>query len=135
MRHVLGRVRAVQPVLDNVPIAIFGLTYKAGTSTLRRSASLTLIDELTTAGARVAAYDPLAQLDEAAALPRFTLHREPADAVREASALILMARWPQELAPKEAAGLMARPVVVDTGNHLDPAVARAAGLEYCGIGR
>jgi UDPglucose 6-dehydrogenase len=135
MRHVLGRVRAVQPVLDNVPIAIFGLTYKAGTSTLRRSASLTLIDELTTAGARVAAYDPLAQLDEVAAIPHFTLHREPADAVREASALILMARWPQELAPKEAAGLMARPVVVDTGNHLDPAVARAAGLEYCGIGR
>jgi UDPglucose 6-dehydrogenase len=135
MRHILGRIREIQPVLDNVPIAVFGLTYKAGTSTLRRSASLALIDELTTAGARVAAYDPLAQLDEANDLPRFTLHRDPAEAVREANALILMARWPQELAPKEAAKLMARPVVVDTGNHLDPDAARAAGLEYSGIGR
>ncbi len=135
MRHILGRVRSIQPVLDNVPIAVFGLTYKAGTSTLRRSASLTLIDELTTAGARVAAYDPLAQLDEAGDLPHFTLHREPGEAVRHANALILMARWPQELAPVDAAKLMARPLVVDTGNHLDPEAAGAAGLEYCGIGR
>jgi UDPglucose 6-dehydrogenase len=133
--HILGRVRDIQPVLDNVQIAVFGLTYKAGTSTLRRSASLTLIDALTAAGARVAAYDPLAQLDEAIDLPSFTLHREPGKAVRQANALILMAGWPEELAPNEAAKLMARPVVVDTGNHLDPDAARAAGLEYCGIGR
>jgi UDPglucose 6-dehydrogenase len=135
MLHVMSRVRAIQPILDNASIAVFGLTYKAGTSTLRRSASLTLISELTTAGARVTAYDPLAQFDEASSLPRFTIHREPAEAVRDANALILMARWPEELAPKEAARLMARPVVVDTGNHLDPDAARAAGLEYSGIGR
>jgi UDPglucose 6-dehydrogenase len=135
MRHIMSRLRAMQPVLNDVPIAVFGLTYKAGTSTLRRSASLTLIDELTTAGARVAAYDPLAQLDEAGDLPRFTLHRKPEEAVRDASALILMTRWPKELAPKQAAEMMARPVVVDTANHLDPEAARAAGFEYSGIGR
>lgn len=135
MSHVMHRVRTVQPVLDDVSIAVFGLTYKAGTSTLRRSASLTLISELTRAGARVSAYDPLAQLDEADDLPRFTLHREPKEAIRQASALILMTRWPQELAPRKAAELMARPVVVDTGNHLDPDAAKEAGLEYCGIGR
>jgi UDPglucose 6-dehydrogenase len=133
--HVMNRVRAVQPELDDISIAVFGLTYKAGTSTLRRSASLMLIHELTTAGARVSAYDPLAQLDEGGDLPRFTLHREPIDAIRQASALILMARWPEELAPRTAAELMARPVVVDTGNHLDPSAAKEAGLEYSGIGR
>lgn len=135
LSHVMNRVRALQPVLDDVSIAIFGLTYKAGTSTLRRSASLTLIDELASAGAKVSAYDPLAQLDEAGDTPRFTLHREPGEAIRQASALILMARWPNELAPRTAAGLMARPVVVDTGNHLDPQLAKESGLEYSGIGR
>jgi UDPglucose 6-dehydrogenase len=133
--HVMERVRAIQPVLDDISIAVFGLTYKAGTSTLRRSASLTLISELTTAGARVSAYDPLAQLDEAGDLPRFTLHREPSEAIRQASTLILMTRWPQQLAPRTAVKLMARPVVLDTGNHLDPDIAKEAGLEYCGIGR
>jgi UDPglucose 6-dehydrogenase len=135
MDHVMNRVRSIQPVLDDVSIAVFGLTYKPGTSTLRRSASLTLISELTTAGARVSAYDPLAQLDEAGDLPQFTLHREPTEAIRQASALILMTRWPQELAPQEAVKLMARPVVLDTGNHLDPDIAKEAGLEYSGIGR
>ena len=135
MRHVMWRVRATQPTLEDVLIAIFGLTYKGGTSTLRRSASITLISELTTAGARVAAYDPLAQSDEVAYLPRFTLHRKPADAVREASALILMSQWPPDLTLTQAAKLMARPVVVDTGNHLDPATAKAAGLDYSGVGR
>jgi UDPglucose 6-dehydrogenase len=135
MSHVMNRVRAVQPLLNDVTIAVFGLTYKPGTSTLRRSASLTLINELIAAGAHVSAYDPLAQLDEAGDLPLFTLHREPAEAIRQASALILMARWPKELAPRTAVGLMARPVVVDTGNYLDPGTAREAGLEYCGMGR
>jgi UDPglucose 6-dehydrogenase len=135
MDHVMNRVRSIQPVLDDVSIAVFGLTYKPGTSTLRRSASLTLISELTTAGARVSAYDPLAQLDEAGDLPQFTLHREPTEAIREASALILMTRWPEELPPRQAVKLMARPVVLDTGNHLDPDTAKEAGLEYSGIGR
>lgn len=133
--HVMKRVRDLHPTLDGLSIAVFGLTYKADTSTLRRSASLMLIDELTTAGATVSAFDPLAQLEEAGPLPRFTLYREPQDAIRHASALILMTRWPQNLAPRMAAELMARPVVVDTGNHLDRAAAESAGLEYSGIGR
>jgi UDPglucose 6-dehydrogenase len=135
MNHVMNRVRAVVPVLENVLVAVFGLTYKADTSTLRRSASLTLIGELAKAGARVSAYDPLAHLDDSPDLPEFTLHREPREALRHASTLILMSRWPVDLPPRQAVQLMARPVLVDTGNHFDPVAARAAGFEYCGIGR
>lgn len=133
--HVLSRLKSIQPELRDVPIAVFGLTYKSGTSTLRRSASLTLIDELAAAGARVSAYDPLAQLDEGADLPRFTMHRDPAGAARGAVVLVLLAPWPQELAPSKAAELMTSPHVLDTGNHLDRRQAVAAGLEYHGIGR
>jgi UDPglucose 6-dehydrogenase len=116
-------------------MAVFGLTYKAGTSTLRRSASLALITELVAAGARVSAYDPLAQLDEGADMPPFTMHREPAAAAQGAAALVLMAPWPEHLDCRRAAELMARPIVLDTGNHLDQKAALAAGLEYHGIGR
>ena len=133
--HVVNRLRSMQVELDDMPIAVFGLTYKAGTSTLRRSASLMLITELVAAGAHVSAYDPLAQLDEAADLPRFTMHREPGAAAEGASALILMAPWPAELSPRRAAQLMARPLVLDTGNHLDRKAALDAGLEYQGMGR
>jgi UDPglucose 6-dehydrogenase len=114
---------------------VFGLTYKAGTSTLRRSAALTLIAQLAAAGARVSAYDPLAQLDEGADLPEFRMLRDPAVAAKGAFALILMAPWPQELALGRAAKMMARPLLLDAGNHLDREEAIDAGFAYHGIGR
>jgi len=133
--HVLSRLKSMQPELGDVPITVFGLTYKAGTSTLRRSASLMLINELAAAGARVSAYDPLAQFDEGSDLPLFTMHRDPAAAAKGACALVLLAPWPQDLEPNRAAELMTRPLVLDTGNHLDRKVALAAGLDYHGLGR
>jgi UDPglucose 6-dehydrogenase len=133
--HLLIRLRSLQPELKNVPIAVFGLTYKAGTSTIRRSSSLTLIAELAAAGARVSAYDPLAEVDDSSDLPQFTMHREPDAAVKGASALILLAPWPDGFAPRRMARLMARPLVFDGGNYLNSEAALEAGLEYHGIGR
>jgi UDPglucose 6-dehydrogenase len=133
--HLVSRLKSMHADLRDVPIAVFGLTYKAGTSTLRRSASLTLIAELDAAGARISAYDPLAQFDEGADLPQFTMHRDPAAAAKGAFALILMAPWPEGLALSQAPKIMARPLVLDAGNHLDPKAAVEAGLEYHGIGR
>jgi UDPglucose 6-dehydrogenase len=133
--HILSLLRLSHPELMNAVLTVFGLTYKAGTSTLRRSASLALIGALAAGGARVSAYDPLARVDETNDLPPFTLHREPDTALQGASGLVLMAPWPHQLNPGRAAELMARAVVVDTGNHLDPATARAAGFEYHGVGR
>lgn len=133
--HVMDRLREIRPELRKVPIAVFGLTYKAGTSTLRRSAALTLITALAAEGADVSAYDPLAQLDEAEELPPFTLHREPGTAIQGAQALVLLAPWPEKLALRQAAELMGQPIVVDTGNHLASEAAAAAGLDYHGMGR
>jgi UDPglucose 6-dehydrogenase len=135
IEHVMARLHSVEPNLANAAIAVFGLTYKAGTSTLRRSASLSLIRLLATAGARVSAYDPLARLDESSDLPRFTFYREPYEALQQASAVVLMTSWPTALPIDRAAQLMARPLVIDTGNHLDRDKALAAGLDYYGIGR
>jgi len=135
IEHLVRRLKSVHPDLRDVPITVFGLTYKAGTSTLRRSASLTLIGKLATAGARVSAYDPLAQFDEGADLPQFTMHREPSAAAKDAFALIVLMPWPPGLALSRAAELMARPLVIDAGNHVDQKAAAEAGLEYLGIGR
>ena len=48
-----------------------------------------------------------------------------------------MTEWPEfaELDWAEAASRMARPLLVDGRNFLDPAKLREAGFEYEGIGR
>jgi UDPglucose 6-dehydrogenase len=131
---VVNRLKALHDDLRGAGIAVFGLTYKVGTSTLRRSASIELIGRLTAAGARVAAYDPLARTGEERNLPPFLLYREPAAALQGMSALVLMAPWPKDMPPRQAAELMSRPLVLDTGNHLDRTAARSAGFAYHRIG-
>jgi UDPglucose 6-dehydrogenase len=57
--------------------------------------------------------------------------------VREADAAVIVTEWPQlrELTTVEVRDAMARPLIVDGRNLLDPAAAAAVGFEYEGIGR
>jgi len=52
--------------LDGHQIGILGLTYKAGTSTMRRAISLDIIRDLIQQGVKIKAFDPLANLAEVA---------------------------------------------------------------------
>ena len=60
-----------------------------------------------------------------------------ADAVRDADAAVIVTEWDElrDLATKEVRESMARPLIIDGRNLLDPAETRAAGFAYEGIGR
>lgn len=117
-------------------VAVLGLAYKPGTSTLRRSAALELIGHLVARGAEVSAFDPLVRREELDGAP-FSLAGDPYAAVEGADALVLMSPWAgvESLDLARLAASMARPVLLDAGNHLDPEAARSAGFEYHGVGR
>ena len=59
------------------------------------------------------------------------------EALDGADAAVLVTEWREfaELDWAEAAARMARPLIVDGRNFLDPAALRAAGFEYEGIGK
>jgi UDPglucose 6-dehydrogenase len=75
-------------------IAVWGLTYKPGTDTLRRSESVELCKWLVSEGAQVRAHDPAAQPlpAELAAVERVD---DPVEALRGASALVIATEWPE----------------------------------------
>ncbi len=137
MQGAFRRIRGVYPELKGVRAGILGLTYKAGTSTLRRSAALELIDLLEAEGARVAAYDPLANLEELRASPSFVLCGTPREAAQDASMLVLVAPWQgiEQVEWQTVASAMRQPVFLDTGNFLPRARLEDAGFRYLGIGR
>jgi len=118
-------------------VGVFGLTYKPGTSTLRRSAAVEIIRRLVAAGASVAAFDPLARLDEALDLPPFDLCPDPYAAARAADALVLVTEWAgiRELSLRRLRAAMRHPVIVDTRNLFDPHAMEKLGFTYFGIGR
>ena len=121
-------------------IALWGLAFKGGTDDLREAPSAIVIADLIAAGATVQAFDPAAG---AAARLRYAqasgvqILASALDALRGADALVIAADWHEfrsvDLAAVRAA--LARGLVVDGRNLLDPAAARAAGLDYVGIGR
>jgi UDPglucose 6-dehydrogenase len=86
-------------------------------------------------GAEVRAWDPVAKPGE---LLKGALQCESVlEAVTGADAAVVVTEWPElrTLPSREVHDAMARPLIVDGRNLLDPEQARAAGFAYEGIGR
>lgn len=122
--------------LNGRQIGILGLTYKAGTSTLRRAISLDIIRNLIQQGAMIKAFDPLANLDEVADLPSMEMCTDPYQAAQGSSALVLITEWAgiDELDWKQMCACMREDVLLDTRNLLDTHLMAEAGFRYIGIG-
>jgi UDPglucose 6-dehydrogenase len=136
-QFVSQRLAKIYDSLDRLTVGILGLTYKPGTSTMRRAISLEIILDLVKQGVSVRAYDPLANLDEVADLPPFEVSPDPYAAAQDADALVLVTEWDtiQDLDIARLRSAMRRPVLIDTRNLFDPAQMRAAGFVYASVGR
>jgi UDPglucose 6-dehydrogenase len=141
-RRLLGEKirRFFDGKVEGRTVALWGLAFKANTDDMREASSLAVIDVLTSAGARVRAYDPVA-MDNARALLRGNAAVEFVSssraAVQGADVLAVITEWLEFRSPDFtwlATQLRSR-TVFDGRNLYDPASVRAAGLEYFGIGR
>jgi len=132
---IAERVRAACGNLRGANVALLGLTYKPGTSTLRRSGGLELARLPGASGARVRAHDP--QVHSASAETfGLELAANPYEAARGAQAAVLMTAWPEfrSIDFERLRSAMAQSVLVDAHNFLDRAAAEAAGFSYFGVG-
>ncbi|MBI3635057.1 MAG: UDP-glucose/GDP-mannose dehydrogenase family protein [Candidatus Rokubacteria bacterium] len=136
-RLVVRKLAKVFGSLRDVPVAVLGLTYKPDTSTLRRSAALEIIADMTAQGARIAAHDPRADRDELARHPEFRFCDDPYAAATGARALVIVTAWPEyrELDLDRLKRAMAEPVIIDTANMLDAERATSKGFRYLDVGR
>jgi UDPglucose 6-dehydrogenase len=134
---VCRRLEAVYGDIRDLQVGVLGLTYKPGTSTMRRSVALEIVRELVGRGASVAAYDPLADLSDVEDLPPLLRTVDPYTAAEDADALVLVTPW-DGLVHVDTGILrtrMSRPLFLDMCNHFDADTMRAHGFTYMGIGR
>ncbi len=113
------RLASLLGSLKGRTVAVWGLTYKPGTDTLRRSTAVELCRWLLEQGATVRVHDPAVP-----ALPAdlAAAHRSatPEDAAQGADALVVATEWP-EYRKADLAALatrMASPVVLDANRFL-----------------
>ena len=121
-------------------IALWGLAFKANTDDIREAPSLSLIDALTSGGAKVRAYDPVALANARTVLNGnrgVELVNSAEAALDGADVLAVITEWLEFRSPNfdELARTLRAKAIFDGRNLYDPATVRAAGLEYFGIGR
>ncbi len=136
-RRVIAKLEKHLGSLADRRIALLGLAFKPDTDDMREATSLVLSARLQGEGAKVTAYDPVAEQSAAGLLPSVELAGSAADALAGADAAILVTEWP-EFAELDWAALrerMATPLIVDGRNFLDAEALRAAGFAYESIGR
>jgi UDPglucose 6-dehydrogenase len=126
-------IAALDGDINGSRIALWGLTFKAGTDDLRRSPALDIAQRLTALGASVHAYDPTVA---AGTLHGLEAHSSSFSACKDADALIIGTEWP-EFASVDLAALatvMGGLVIIDARNLLDPAAVASKGFVYAGLG-
>lgn len=126
--------------LHKAKIGILGITYKPGTSTLRRSLALELVVALRKEKAGVQVFDPQALELEFQKETGLQLSQTVEEAARGCHALLLVTAWPEfsDLPFKRIKEAMLPPFLfLDTRNFLksQEKEIKEAGFLYCGIGR
>ncbi|HEU5143198.1 MAG TPA: UDP-glucose/GDP-mannose dehydrogenase family protein [Solirubrobacterales bacterium] len=136
-RRVVQKLLAHLGSLAGRKVALLGLAFKPHTDDMREASSLVLAARLQGEGAEVSAYDPVANEAAQGQLTGVELRDSALDALDGADAAVLVTEWPEfrQLDWGAAAARMARPLLVDGRNFLDPQQMSAAGFEYEGIGR
>ena len=137
-RRLFEKMHAVLGSFDGKQIAIWGLSFKPRTDDMREAPSVTMIEALLEAGAKVVAYDPQAQRQARAIFgSRITLAGHSYDALKGADALGILTEWNEFREPdfSRMRCLMRAPLIFDGRNLFDLAQMRAHGFTYYSIGR
>ena len=137
--HTEWSRRKLQKLWSNLKgkrVAMLGLTYKAGTDTLRRSTAIETCEWLHQQGTLINAYDPgISQLP--ANLAGFIDIKESITAALQAvDAVLISTEWPQfrDLTAEEFVTNVKQPLVLDPGGFVAKNLALDSRIQYFSVG-
>ena len=131
-------IRHFHGALKNRQIAVLGLSFKPDTDDMREAPSISIIQALLTAGARIVAYDPVAIENARAVLPKVVAYAKDAyTAATGADAVVVVTEWNEfrQLDLVKLAKNLKSRVLFDGRNIYEPARVKALGFMYYGVGR
>jgi UDPglucose 6-dehydrogenase len=126
--------------LKGKTLAVWGLSFKAGTDDVREAPGLTVISRLVEMGATVRAYDPQAMTtarQELGEMPQVSYAGSSYDALEGADALVINTEWSSFREPdfERIKSLMKQPVIFDGRNLYKAAKVAQLGFEYFYVGK
>jgi UDPglucose 6-dehydrogenase len=129
------RLESLLGSVNGRTIAIWGLTYKPGTDTLRRSAAVDLCRWLIDQGARVRVHDPAVR-NLPSSLSAAVKATSPEDATKDADALVVATEWAdyRNVDLDAVAQSMKRRLVIDANGFLRATAGRDARFIVVSVG-
>jgi UDPglucose 6-dehydrogenase len=136
-RRVIAKLEKHLGSLVGKEIALLGLAFKPNTDDMREASSLVLSARLQAAGARVRAYDPVAESEARKLIRGVDFKPSAEEAIDGADAVVLVTEWPEfrDLDLEAVARTMRGSALIDGRNLFEPERVRKAGLAYEGVGR
>ena len=136
--RLVAKMRAHLGQLKGKVVAVWGLAFKPRTDDMREAPSVSIIEALLAAGAKVQAYDP-----EAAGVAkkifggRVTFAPGNYDALKGADCLAIVTEWSEFRRPdfERMRKVMRAPIIFDGRNLFTPEQMREHGFTYHSIGR
>jgi UDPglucose 6-dehydrogenase len=143
-RHVVDKLTSILGALRGCTIGVLGLAFKPNTDDMREAASVDIIRWITSQGADVRVYDPVAAETGREALERESVRMEQVQFCEDAysvaegaDALVVVTEWNEFKSldmPQIRAG-MRRPVLIDGRNIYESSEMNRLGFIYRGMGR
>ena len=133
-KKIIKKIKNIFGSISKLNITILGLTYKPGTSTLRRSAALEIAKKLIFYKANVRAFDPM--VNPRKIIKGLSIFKNPYDAVRNSDLILLITEWPEfkNLNFSKIKKMMRKSMIIDCKNFLDSEVVKNIGFDYYGVG-
>ncbi len=123
--------------LKGKTIGLLGLAFKENTDDMREAPSIDIVEQLTKAGSKIRAYDPVAMDNAKVILPAVEMFNDPYEMVKGCDGLMVVTPWNEfkQLDLDRLKSLLKKPVILDARNIYDPERMKAMGFIYRGIGR
>ena len=136
-RVVQKVVQAIDGDISETTIAVWGLTFKAGTDDLRDSPSIEIVKRLLAKGFRVQGYDPTVTQQRIGIPDNLEILLSPIEVTVNADVLLVLTEWDdfKWISPSTIAISMSGKQIIDARNLLDRKDWERAGFTYQGIGR
>src|SRR2546428_5351987 len=143
-RLIVTKLSSILGSLRGCTIGILGLAFKPNTDDMREAPSVDIIRWITSQGALVRVYDPVASQTAHDALEREGIHLDAVtfcenayEVAEDADALVIVTEWNEfkSLNMLQIRGAMRRPVLIDGRNIYEAAEMNRLGFIYRGMGR
>lgn len=133
---IIEKIEKIVGTLAGKLVAVYGLTYKAGTDDLRSSPAIELIAKLKAKGAQIQAYDPMGNENAAAVLAPEEICADAYLATEGADFAICATEWPEfkDLDFGRIYNNLNQPVLIDLRNFLDHKKVENAGISCYVVG-